>query len=178
MKKLNFRRIIRFTFALSVVLFFGSTCADNDEPTPDYAGKWETEKPYPSTSGFVKVFYYLELSNSEFTETFVKPTLDATVTPTQVKIEGLVSITGNILELTPNKLSFSYYNRSTSTAAEPHESYSNEDQNFDLRLDGLISPTSNHKMEYDITDGKLYLKIDYNKDGLYSESEKSVYTKQ
>jgi hypothetical protein len=177
MRNLKFTRLLPLVLGIILITMISSSCVDNNEPTPDYAGKWKTEKPYPSTNGYVKVFYYLELSNSEFTEIFVKPTLNATSTPTQVKIEGSVSATGNILILTPNKLSYSYYNSSTSTAAEPYENYSNKDQDFDLRLDGLILPSSNHKMEYSLTDGKLILKIDYNKDGVYSESE-TVYTKQ
>lgn len=178
MKKLNFRRIIRLIFALSVVLFFGSTCTDDDEPTPDYTGKWVTEKPIAVTSGYVSIKYYLELTNNEFKETFIRPSRSSYSNGDQLSLEGSVSSSAKILKLTIHKLSVSNYDPVTGIVSNPHETLAYKDQDFGFEFEGAGMSTSNHEIEFSIIDGKLICKVDYNRDGIYSENEKSIYFKQ
>ena len=47
-----------------------SSCVDDNEPIPDYEGKWVTEKPIAVYSGYTKVYYSLEITDNHFVETF------------------------------------------------------------------------------------------------------------
>jgi hypothetical protein len=178
MRNLKFTRLICLTFGVILISMIISSCGDDNEIPTDYAGKWVTEKPIPVATGYTSVKYYLELTQSDFKETFVRPARTSYTTSDQLSIEGSVSVTGKIMKLVIHKISISIYNSSTSTASEPHETYTFKDQDFGLEFEGIGSSTSNHQVEYNLVDGQLILKIDYDMDGIYSENQKSVYTKQ
>jgi hypothetical protein len=177
MNKLNFRKIIRLIFTLLVVLFFCSACNDNDEPKPDYVGKWLTEKPVAVATGFISVKYYIELTENSFTETFIRPSRSSYSNSDQFTLKGSVSASGNTLKLIIHNLSLSNYNFATGTLSAPHETHTYKDQDFGFEFEGMINTISNYQVEYSIVDGKIIFKVDYNRDGIYSESEKSIYTK-
>lgn len=178
MKELKSDKLIVLRFMLSLTLILCFSCSDNDETIPDYIGNWGTEKPYPTTTGYVNVKYYIELTTDKFKETFIIPKQHSYSTPTQIDIEGSVSVNENIIDLNPNKLIFSYVNSDISTPPTPYEVFTDLEPDFDLRIEGIVSPTSNHKVEYSLANGQLIIAIDYNKDGIYSDNEHLIYTKK
>ncbi len=174
MKNLKYARLLCLIFGVILIAIITSSCKDDNEVAPDYVGKWMTMKSVPSTNGFVSVSYSLILTDQTFIETF----LDVSITGRFITIEGSVSVSGNIMKYTPDKIIYSTYNSSTATDSGPYDTFTNKDTNFNLRLDGLMMPTSNYQVEYNLVDGQLIFKIDYDMDGIYSENQKSVYTKQ
>ena len=181
MKKLHFRRIIRLILALSVVLFFGSTCTDDDEPTPDYAGKWLTEKTIAVSSGFTKSTYTLDIIGHQFTETFFEDVyLYKYPDPgTFVSIEGSISTSGSSMKFTPYKISLSSFDLRTSVLSAPYKVYSNGDQDFQNIFNSLDLPTCKYQAEFSISNDILTLKADKDKDGLFTGfDETTAYTRQ
>lgn len=176
-------KLIRLISALSVVLFLGTTCDKNDEPDPDYSGKWVTEKHFAIATGYASINYYLELTDKVFKETFVRPPHhyslgDYSHDADQLTLEGSVIVSGKTLKLVIHKLSLSKYDVYSGNASAPHETHTYGDQDFGFNYEGMINTISNHFSEYSIVDGKLAFITDFNRDGIYSEQEKSVYTKQ
>ncbi len=178
MKNLKLTRLIYLIFGVILIAINTSSCKDNDEPTPDYVGKWMTTKPYPGSSGYVSVNYSLTLTDHTFIETFLVPDRSSYNPGRFVTIEGSISISGNIMKLVVHKVSHSTYNSATSTASEPYETFTFEDKDFGFTFEGIGMSTSNHQVEYGMVDNQLIIKVDYNMDGIYSENEKSVYTRQ
>lgn len=179
MRNLKFIELYRLTAFLIILVILSSSCKKDDEETPDYLGKWMTAKPIAGSTGFVLVNYSLTLIDHTFTETFLTGIYRATPTypGTFVTMEGSVSVSGKTMKLIVHKLSYSNYNSSTATASEPYETNTFEDKDFGFVFEGIGMSTSNHHVEYGIVDNQLILKVDYNMDGIYSENEKSVYTK-
>jgi hypothetical protein len=168
------------SFILGVILTTITilSCDNNNEVPPEYAGKWLTEKPIAVTTGYLSIKYYLELTQNEFKETFIQPPQTAYSKGNQISLEGTVSVSGNFLKLTIHKLSISSYNPTTGAFSEPYETYTYKDEDF-----GFVSPylglsTSNHQFEFSVIDGKLICKFDYDMDGIYSENEKTIYSRQ
>lgn len=168
-------RLIRLMLGVILIAIITLSCKDDNEPTQDYAGKWITEKPVAVTTGYISIKYYLELTNYKFRETFIRPARTSYTTGDQLSMEGTVLASGNILKLVVHKLSVSKYDP---VASEPYETFTFEDQNFGFEFEGIGMSTSNHQVEYEIVDNQLILKVDYNRDDIYSENEKSAYTKQ
>ncbi|HRX11168.1 MAG TPA: hypothetical protein P5210_05945, partial [Draconibacterium sp.] len=61
--------------------------------------------------------------------------------------------------------------------SEPYETRTYKDEDFGSEFN-YVRITSNHEVEYSFVDGKLILKVDENLDGIYSESEEYIYSKQ
>jgi len=178
MKNMLSIRLIRLILAISVVSFLGTTCDDNEEPVPDYVGKWVAEKPIAVAHGYVTIKYYLELTNDGFKETFLRPPQNSHSDGDQLTLEGTVYATGKTVKLVIHKLSVSKYDLSSGIASAPHETHTYTDQDFGFNFEGMINSISNHQSEYSLIDGKLTFKTDFNGDGIYDEQDKSVYTKQ
>lgn len=178
MKNMLSIRLIRLILAFSVVSFLGTTCDDNEEPVLDYVGKWVAEKQVAVATGYVTIKYYLELTNKGFKETFIRPPRHYHSRGDQLTLEGIVYATENTVKLVIHKLSVSKYDVSTDTVSAPHEIHTYKDQDFGFNFEGMVYSISNHQSEYSFIDGKLIFKTDFNMDGIYSEQEKSVYTKQ
>lgn len=166
--------LIRLILAITVVSFLGTTCDDNEDPVPEYVGKWVSEKHIPVETGYATMKYYLELTNDGFKETFINYHADVD----QLTLEGTVYATGKTVKLVIHKLSVSKYDLATGTASAPHETHTYTDQDFGFSFKGMTNSISNHQSEYSLIDGKLTFKTDFNRDGIYSEQEKEVYTKQ
>jgi hypothetical protein len=167
-------RLAPFILGVILTTLIISSCGNENEVLPEYAGKWVTEKPIAVATGYTSVKYYLELTQNEFKETFIIPPQ----TNKQTNLEGKVSVSGNIMKLTIHKLSISNYNPTTGAFSDPYETYYYKDEDF-----GFISPylglsTSNHQFEFSLIDGKLICKFDYDWDGIYSETEKTIYSRQ
>ena len=162
---------------LTIVIII--SCENDDEISPEYVGKWVTEKPIPGAHGFLSVKYYLEFTQNEFKETFIQPiqTQNPNVKGSQIILEGTVSVSGNILKLIIHKLSISNYDSNSGAVSEPYETRTYKDEDFGSEFN-YIRITSNHEIEYSFVDGKLILKVDENLDGKYSESEEYIYSKQ
>ncbi|HPE76181.1 MAG TPA: hypothetical protein PLC80_08830 [Draconibacterium sp.] len=173
MEKLKFMRpaTIFLISILTIVIII--SCGNDDEVPPEYVGKWVTEKPIPGTHGFFSVKYYLELTQNDFKETFGTPYSS----DTQISLEGTVSVSGNILKLIIHKLSISNYDSTSGAVSEPYETRTYKDEDFGSEFN-YVRITSNHEVEYSFVDGKLILKVDENLDGIYSESEEYIYSKQ
>ena len=178
MKNMLSIRLIRLILAISVVSFLGTTCDDNEEPVPDYVGKWVAEKHMPTETGYSTMKYYLELTNDGFKETFIRPPRYLHSDGDQLTMEGIVYTTGKIVKLVIHKLSVSKYDLSSGTASAPHETHTYTDQDFGFNFEGMINSISNHQSEYSLIDGKLIFITDFNGDGIYSAEEKSEYAKQ
>lgn len=177
MKNLNFMRLIRLILGVILITMIISSCEESNEVTSDYAGKWITEKPIAVATGYVSIKYYLELTNDEFKETFIRPSRTSYSDGDQLTLEGTVSASGKTLKLVIHKLSVSNYNTATGTVSAPNETYTYKDQDFGFEFEGAGMSTSNHQVEFSLIDGKLIFKVDYNRDGIYSENEKSIYSK-
>jgi hypothetical protein len=156
------------------------SCEIDKEVIPNYEGKWMTLKPIAGYSGYSSVKYSLDFKGNTFIETFLTDVRNYTYnSPGKLAtIEGSVAISGNILNFTPHKITFSNYNLETSSASEPYETFTNKDLNFNGVFQGFIMPTCGYQVEYAIVDNQLILTVDYDEDGKYSEGEKMVYTKQ
>lgn len=173
MRTLKFMRLAPFFAGVILTTLIISSCGNDNEIPPEYVGKWVTEKPIPLSAGYTSVKYYLELTQNDFKETFIVPPQH-----NQISLEGTVSVSGNILKLTIHKLSISIYDPTTGAVSEPYETLTYKDEDF-----GFVSPyigmsTSNHQVEFSLIDGKLILKFDYDMDGIYSEKEKTIYSRQ
>lgn len=178
MKNLKSLKFLPLVIVVVLITLNSSSCVDDNEPTSDYAGKWVTEKPIAVTAGYVSIKYYLELTNDEFKETFIRPSRTSYSNGDQLSLEGSVSASGKILKLIVSKLSVSNYDPATGIASNPHETLTYKDQDFGFEFEGAGMSTSNHEVEFGLIDGKLICKVDYNRDGIYSENEKSIYSKQ
>lgn len=181
MKKINFSEIIRLIFSFSVVLFFCSTCTHDDEPIPDYEGKWLTEKTIAVSSGFTKSNYTLEITNNQFIETFFEDVYQyrRPGSGTFVSIEGFISVSGNTMKFTPSKISLSSFDLGTSVLSAPYKVYSKGDQDFQTIFNSLDWPTCKYQAELSISNDILTLKADKDKDGLFTGfDETTTYTKQ
>lgn len=179
MNNLKFAGFYKLVALLSMLVIFSSSCKKDDEDTSDYAGTWITAKTVAGSSGFVLVDYSLTLTDHAFTETFLTSVGMYSKPSRFVTMEGsVVSLPGNIMKLVVRKVSHSTYNSDTSVASEPYETFTFEDQNFGFEFEGIGMSTSNHKIEYEIINNQLTIKVDYNRDGIYAENEKSIYTKQ
>jgi hypothetical protein len=163
-----------FIFGIILTTIIFSSCRDSNEVLPEYAGKWVTEKPIAVATGFTSIKYYLELTQTEFKETFTQPSQNRN----QTILEGTVSISGNILKLVIHKISFSVYDPSNGTYSEPFLSNTYKDEDFGFESPVLGMSTSNHQFEFSLIDGKLICKFDYDRDGVYSETEKTIYSRQ
>lgn len=181
MKKLNFRRIIRLFFALSVVLFFGSTCSDDEEPTPEYEGKWLTEKPIAVSTGFTKSNYTLEIADNHFTETFFEGVYQYKFpgSGTFVSIEGAISASENTMKFTPSKISISSFDLRTSVLSSPYKVYLSGDSDFQTIFNSLDLPTCKYQVEFSVSKNILTLKADKDNDGLFTGfDETTTYSRQ
>jgi hypothetical protein len=178
MIKLKFIRSASFILGVILTTIIISSCDDDNKVPPEYVGKWVTEKPIAVATGFLSIKYYLELTQNEFKETFIQPPQTAYSKGNQISLEGTVSVSGNILKLIIHKLSVSHYDSTTGTFSEPYETHIYKDQDFGFESGSLGMPTSNHQVEFSLIDGKLICKVDYNRDGIYSENEKTIYSRQ
>lgn len=178
MRKLKFMRSASFILGAILTTMIISSCGGDDEVTPDYEGKWVCEKPIPVATGYVSVKYYLELTQNEFKENFIQPSQNPYSKSKQMSLEGSVSVSKNILKLIAHKLSISNYDSTVGAVSEPYETHTYKDEDFGFKFEGFGLSTSNHYVEFSLIDGKLILKVDYNRDGIYSENEKSIYSKQ
>jgi len=178
MKNLLKTRFKQYITGLVFLTVICSSCKNKDEVVPDYAGKWMTDKPVAVATGYVSIKYYIELTSDEFKETFIRPARNSYSNGDQLSLEGSVSASGKILKLVVHKLSISIYNPATGTASAPHETHTYKDQDFGFLFEGMINSIGNYQSEYSLIDGKLTVKVDYNRDGIYAENEKSVYTRQ
>lgn len=177
MKKLKFMRLAPFILGVILTTMIISSCGDDDEVPPEYVGKWVSEKPIPVATGYASVKYYLDLTQNEFKETFIQPSQTTYSKGNQIDLYGTVSVSGNILKLTVHKFSVSYYDSTKGAYSEPYEMYTYKDQDFGFEF-SVGQPTSNHQIEFSLIDGKLILKVDSDRDGIYSEKEKLIYSKQ
>lgn len=180
MKKFKSKKIAAIILTAILTTLIIISCGNDDEIPPEYVGKWVTEKPIPGATGFISVKYYLELTQNEFKETFIQPlqTQNPNVKGSQIILEGTVSVSGNILKLIILKLGVSYYDSAIEAYSEPIETYIYKDEDFGFASERFILTTSDHQVEFSIFDGKLICKVDYNMDGIYSENEKSIYSRQ
>jgi hypothetical protein len=174
MRNFKSMRLIPLILVISLISVVNSSCKDDHEPTPDYAGKWITEKPVAVATGYTSIKYYIELKNNEFTETFIRPSRTPYENSTQLTLEGTISASGKTLKLVIHKLSVLNYNSATCTVSAPYETHTYNDDDFGFEFEGSGLSTSNHQVEYNLIDGKLILKVDYNRNGIYSEDEKSM----
>ncbi len=179
-KILKIKRTIRSVFGLIFIVIICSSCKNNDEVTPEYEGKWMTVKPIAGSSGFVSVNYSMTITDHTFIETYLGDIYRYTYPDPGkfVTIEGTISTSGNIMNFTPHKISYSNYNVDTSIVSEPYETITDKDPYFEVIFKNLVMPTSNNHVEYLIVDNQLILNADYNKDGIYTDNEKLVYTRQ
>lgn len=177
MRKLKLMRSAPFIVGVILTTIIISSCGDDNEVPPEYVGKWLTEKPIALATGYTSVKYYLELTQNEFKETFIQPSQTAYSKGNQIHLEGTVSVSGNVLKLIIHKLSVSYYDSTTGTFSEPFEENTYKDQDYGFESERLGMSTSNHQVEFSIIDGKLICKVDYNRDGIYSENE-TIYSRQ
>ena len=178
MKNLRFIKLLPLVLVVVLITLISSSCKDDNEPTPDFAGKWVTEKPVAVSTGTARVKYYIELKNNAFTETFIRPSRTSYSKSDHLTLEGSVSASGKTLKLVIHELNISNYNSATGTVSVPHETHTYKDQDFGFEFEGAGMSTSNHEVEFSLIDGKLIFKVDYNRDGIYSENEKSIYSKQ
>lgn len=182
MKKINISEIIRLIFSLSVVLFFGSTCThDDDEPIPDYEGKWLTEKTIAVSSGFTKSNYTLEITDNQFSETFFEGVYQYKYpgSGTFVSIEGSISVSDSSMKFTTSKISFSSFDLRTSVLSAPYKVYSSGDPDFQTIFNSLDWPTCKYQVAFSVENEKLTLKADKNNDGLFTGfDETTTYTRQ
>ena len=65
-----------------------------------------------------------------------------------------------------------------SLADNIYNNKANLDDDFGFAASNYILTTSDHQVEFSLIDGKLICKVDYNYDGIYSENEKSIYSRQ
>jgi len=172
----KFRKIFLCIKVIAVLIVFSSSCINDDEVYLEYAGKWFTEKSIAVSSGYVKVKYTLELTSNGFKEIFVRPSRTSYSDASQLTIEGAVFSSGKILKLVVHKLSVSNIN-SAGVVSEPYETHIYGDDDFGFEFVGMGSTISNNNVEYSIEDGKLIFKVDYNRDGIYAENEKSIYSR-
>jgi len=178
LKKFKSKKIAAIILSAIITTLIIISCDNDDEILPEYVGKWVTEKPIPGAHGFLSVKYYLELTQNEFKEIFIQPTQTPPYSiSTQISLEGTVTVSENILKLTIHKLSISNYDSATGAVSEPYETRTYKDEDFGSEFN-YIRITSNHEVEYSFVDGKLILKVDENLDGIYSESEEYIYSKQ
>ena len=171
---LKFMRLAPLILVVILTNMILSSCVDDNEIPPEYVVKWVTEKPIPVATGFTSIKYYLELTQNEFKETFIHPPQSRQM----INLEGTVSVSGNILKLTIHKLSISNYDPTTGAVSEPYETHTYKDEDFGFESPYPGMSTSNHQVEYSLIEGKLILKFDYDMDGIYSEKEKTIYSRQ
>ena len=162
---------------LMVLVVFNSSCK-KDEITAHYIGKWMTVKSIPGTSGYVSVNYSLTLTDHTFTETFLTNVGRYPQEVLFVTINGSVSVSAERMKLITHKISFSKYNSSISVVSDPYETYAFEDDDFEFNFEHVGTSTSNNNLEYEVIENQLIVKVDYNRDGIFSEIEKSIYIKQ
>lgn len=180
MKNLSQRKVVQLIFALSLILFF-TACKDKDEPTPEYVGKWLTEKTIAVSSGFTNVNYTLEITANHFIETFFQDVYQYKNpgSGTFVSIEGSISVSGNSIKFTPSKISLSIVDLRTSILSKPHKVYLIGDSDFQSFFNSLDFPSSRYPAEFSINNDTLILKADKNSDGAYTGfDEVNTYIKK
>lgn len=180
MRNLKFIRLLPSVLVIILITMI-SSCVDDNEPIPDYAGKWVTEKTVAVSSGYTKVNYSLEITDNHFVETFFEDVYRYQYpNPGKfVTIEGSISVSGNVIEFTASKISFSNYDIRTSVLSDPYETHLKEDQNFQTIFDSLDFPTSEYQVEFSIDNDMLILQADKDNDGAYSGFDELItYTKK
>lgn len=168
-----------FLILTIIIIVIITSCNDDvDNITTDYCGKWKTEKPIATSTGYMSVMYYLEMNGNLFKETFICPPRTYYTAASQLCLEGSVSCSGNILKLIVHQLSVSYYDRATETFSDPYETRTYTDQGFGFEHEGMFLSVGNYQAEYELQNDSLILKVDYNRDSLFTDNEKYIYTRQ
>ncbi len=168
----------KLTAILSILAIFCSSCSkDNDSPA--YVGSWMALKPIPRTTGYTQIEYSLKLSDSTYTESFGNYKSRSSYSIEYVFIEGSLSVSGNIMTFTAKKISLSNYDSTTSTASEPYVVYTKDDHDIEGMLPSFILINSGHNVEYTLLEDGLNLKVDYNKNGDFSDDHEAfLYQRQ
>lgn len=153
------RRSPLLTLIMLVSILFALSC--KKEINTDYVGYWETTKAWKlSNNYFAGVQYFLMLTPSGFIETFNElPDNNSSNELRNVKIEGDLSVSGNILTFTPKKISFAKLDKLTQTLSSPYETYTDQDTNFNSIISTLKMVTSGNSVEYSVTEGELSILI-------------------
>ena len=113
-----------------------------------------------SDNYFAGVQYFLILTPSGFIETFNElPDDNASNEVRNVKIEGDLSVSGNILTFTPKKISFAKFDKLTQTLSSPYETYTDQDTNFSSIISTLKMVTSGNGVEYSVAEEELSILI-------------------
>ncbi len=177
MKNSNYLRLIPL-FMFLVILH--SSCDNDEDEIPDYVGKWETEINVPVATGFQTVVFTLDLKTGAFIETFNASYYSlGREYFKSVANEGTVSTEVNSISFFPTKINKTIYYDNEMKNVDFSESYTNKDEDFISKLEGLTLEMINQKMEYNIVGNILTLKADKNNDGDYSDIfETIVYTRQ
>jgi len=174
-------KLIRLIFGILLISIINTSCQDDNEVTPDYAGKWLTEKTIAVSAGFTKINYTLEIKDNHFVETFFEDVYQYKY-PNPVKfvsIEGSVSVSGNLMKFTPSKFSFANFEVRTSVLSEPYETHLKGEQNFETIFNSLDLPSCKYEVEFSVNADVLSLKADKNGDGSYTGFDETIsYAKQ
>lgn len=175
----NWRSTGGYKYVIFLLLFalFCSSCKKDEEDRP-YFGGWITKKSIPALNGYAEVNYYLELSDNAFTESFLKYNGTSWRNWIFVSIEGSLSVSGNIMIFSAEKISFSTYNADTSTHAEPYAVYTKNDQDLNGMSSGFVLATAGNKAEYAVTRDGLSLKVDYNENDDFSDDHTAFLYKR
>jgi hypothetical protein len=177
MKNSNYLLLIPL---LMFIVLLHSSCDKDEDEIPDYVGKWETEINVPVETGFQTVVFTLDLKTDAFIETFNASYYSlGRVYFKSVANEGTVSTQVNSINFYPTKIIKTSYYDNEMKNVDFSESYTNKDEDFISKLEGLTLEMINQKMEYNIVGNILTLKADKNNDGDYSDIfETIVYTRQ
>lgn len=180
MKKLKLIGLMPLAMAFGLVTTITSSC-EYDQPTPEYDGKWLTQKTVAVSAGFTKSNYTLEITDNRFTETFFEGVYQYKYPEpgTFVSIEGSISVSDSSMKFTPAKISFSSFYFKTSVLSAPYKVYSGGDPDFQTIFNSLDWPTCKYQVAFSVENDKLILKADKDSDGLFTGfDETTTYTKQ
>ncbi|MGQ8335910.1 hypothetical protein ACUNWD_05115 [Sunxiuqinia sp. A32] len=176
-QKLNYlaSRLALITLAFTFIV---SCSKDDSDNNPDYVGTWVAEYTETQDDVTLDAKEVLTLTENSFIdEGMIKyPVLNVWIK--YFEIEGELSVSGNKINVFPNKIGIISIDEETGWLAEDMTYYNYEDGEFDVLLEEFEFEEST-EIEYRVDGNKLTMMQDYNMDGDFDdEDEQVVYTRQ
>lgn len=178
MNNLKFAEFYKLVALLSILVIVSSSCKKDDEVTPDYVGTWIAIESIPTTTGFTAIRDVMTFTENKVTDLIQFPEGSADKWIDYMNMKGLVSVSGNMMNVSIAEIGISSLNAITGMPTGTIISYKDGSVEFETIL-SQSEQSKTFKSEYSVSGDKLTLKTDNNNDGDYLDGDEvTVYTKQ
>ena len=182
MRNLKFKELYKIATLLAIVVIFSSSCKKDNKVNPiytDYVGTWMSMDtisiPNYENTSIKDVMTLTETSFADLRQIqFMNAWMDF------VSMKGTLSVNGNLINVNITEVGTSF-NMVTFLPFFPLgtiKSYKEGTPEFDSIL-SQVNQSKTFKSEFSVSDNKLTIKTDLNKDGDYlDDKEITIYSKQ